>query len=159
MNIILTQKYFFIQLKLVIIRQGYDRLQCILLKFYKFSQQALDQSIDGTQIVESESSYPIMQSMNKPISLTTGHRNNKIQLMLALLLQESMQDKLMIKQGLLIFWYTVLQGECIYRLKADQWDRWDLNRSGVQTYYYILTEQQVETCILAVENQNLGCYQ
>ncbi|KAH0576159.1 hypothetical protein SS50377_21714 [Spironucleus salmonicida] len=83
-----------------------------------------------------------MQSMNKPISLTTGHRNNKIQLMLALLLQESMQDKLMIKQGLLIFWYTVLQGECMYRLKADQWDSWDLNRSGVNTYYCILTQQQ-----------------
>ncbi|KAH0569544.1 hypothetical protein SS50377_28497 [Spironucleus salmonicida] len=65
----------------------------------------------------------------------------------------------MIKQGLVIFWHTVLQGECMYRLKADQWGTWDLNRSGVNTYYYILTEPQVETYILVVGNQNLGCYQ
>ncbi|KAH0569561.1 hypothetical protein SS50377_28515 [Spironucleus salmonicida] len=99
-----------------------------------------------------------MQSVNKPISHTTCYRNNKIYSMLALLLQESMQDKLKLNLGLLIFWHTVLQGECMYRLKADQWDSWDLNRSGVNTYYYILTEKQGKP-VLLVGNQNLGCYQ
>ncbi|KAH0575913.1 hypothetical protein SS50377_21447 [Spironucleus salmonicida] len=97
-----------------------------------------------------------MQSVNK--TYLSHYRSQKQQNLVNVsiaTLGKHVIDKLMIKQGLVIFWHTVLQGECMYRLKADQWNSWDLNRNGVNTQYCILNEPQVETCILLVGKQDL----